>query len=129
MRVGSRMSGRALVIMAISLFLLAVAGLGTLAIQVESTSNFIACEKGYNEDVGRALLERQTAADEDRRALRSVAASGTAALQTVLNPAASVEVKTKAIQDWVAAQTKANSDLAQADGLRAANPIPAPRKC
>jgi hypothetical protein len=128
-RVGSRVSSRALIVMAISLFLLAAVGMGTLAIQVESTSNFIDCEKGYNEDVARAFLERQKAADEDRKALRLVASSGTTALQTVLNPAASVEVKTKAIQDWVSAQTQASDDLTKADARRAANPIPAPRKC
>lgn len=127
---------RWMVTAAICLFVLTALGLATAAVTVIQYSNLATrsqaaadCQAKINGDFLVALRQRSEASDVDRRAIRTIAQSGSDMITVLLKPEATQDDRVKAISDWQKVQAEAEHDLSAAEQTRLNNPLPSPAQC
>jgi hypothetical protein len=109
--------------------ILAIVALVGLFIAISDYRNQTSCQAEYNKLYSEAIVERQTATENDRKAARILAESNVTMLDGVLNPTSTVDQRRKAVED----NRKVYQDYLRVsqdtDKKRAENPLPLTPEC
>ena len=114
----------------LALNILAVVGVVTTAVFIVQQRNYVECQRAYNDSVQSAIKERGLAGSLDRQAIRLIAESGSAMIDSILRqPPLPREDQISALQRWRDAQNASSKLLSDAEKQREQNPLPSPQQC
>lgn len=120
---------RILLIVVACLIVLGLIGTGTMVVYTLDQRRYISCQRDYNEATAAAIKERGLAGALDREAFHFSTSASVTMIKVILDPAATVEARRKAIEDWSKAQSAADKLITDANDQRNEHPLPEPRRC
>lgn len=116
-------------IIGLGLIILSAVSLISTVVVISDYRQVTACQAEYNKNYTQAIKDRQAAANDDRTATKSLAQGTVDMLDTVLNPASSVEQRKNAVEGYREINKTYINLTAEAEKKRQENPLPLIPEC